>query len=790
MDKLISDFYVALRNLLRAKRYALNVWLALSLGLSISLAMYVLVWHVLYRGLPVPKVDEIHVLESVRKGNAARDALTGAEAQAFAQQLQAPLQMGSFFWNGSVYTGGELPKPITTLSAQASLLGLLGVQPLYGRLLNDADEGSNNVVLSHSFWSDVLGADPAVIGKPFKESDGSKTVVGILAPEFELLMPRVAYIAHMDLKAMQANAATFQNARFFQGYVRMPKENAAQLNDQLSRIGGEVSVASGYARDEFSFRQSSLFERVVGDVRTPLNALLALSALVLLITLANCAHLTAARSAERSHYYALARALGGTRVQQIRVQWLENIILIAAAIGTVVALLFALSGSINLSASQLPLLQDFSFAGALTGAHVWIALALTAVLAWAAMFVLPWIISARVDNDQLRQKAMRPMGRLHRWLTVPAIAASLIAIASGLLYLQSLSQLNAQRLGLDINTTAVTQTWLRSEKPDEWIAMATQLMNAAAKTPDAQAVAITNRIPFTPTNDYNVDINRTNGATLKTWVNSVAGAYQQALGLQLITGRMLTDADQNSGQAALVNEQFSKLYFKGSDPVGQFVSLPPYGSGEMKTFQIVGVFADARMVSPTQNPLPELLLPFGRYPTNGVGLLVKTSADPRPQLRSLSQVVQSTLPGHYAFRTYAIADDLRELSAGQRFFAQFANGFASVALVLALIGIYALIAFDLNLRRQEFALRAAVGANALHQLRSASKLSLNSMVAGCVLGLLGFVWLAKHLQAGLFGELSVGLAAGTATVAVIIGASVALILAARGSLRADPIRHL
>jgi predicted permease len=770
----------AIRSLLRRPRYAASIVGTLSLGLFVSLSMFALVWHVLYRSLPVPDSEQLYILKTLRTETKAAGALTGLEAEQLPRYLPANIKMASYFWNGATYTGGEKPLVVTTMSTDVALFETLQIRPVLGRGLQASDAGSSNILLTDASWRKLFNADPNIIGKPFRQQGGDQIIVGVLPPSFELIMPAVTYFAPIDFQTMRKNTGVHNNARFFEALIRIPTSAAQSFPEQVQHAAQTINTQAGYPAGAFEFQTSRFRDSIVGDIRAPLQALLGLGVLVLLITLANAAHLAASRAAQREQQFAVCNALGASTTQQLLAQSFESLIIATAAATLALIGFVALATTINFNAINLPLLQDFGLSRDLL-----IATVLVLILCALALFAIPLQMRLRANQQTLRGRGLQSIGILHRFLSIPAIACSLVAIGTGALYLQSSRQLQNQPLGLDVTRVLASQTWL-SGAPADWRSKAQRWLDAAKTLPDIQAVGLTNRLPFNPTSNFSHDLNNDRtGKVTKTLVNVVAGDANKVLGYQLLQGREINDQDQQAGHVALVNEQFVRSYFSGKDAIGQFINIPPYGEGEMTPFQIVGIVGDARTVNPALAPVAEITLPFGQYPVNGMAVVVKTSTDSKAQIQTLDQLLPNTLAEHYAFRSYAIADDLFELAAPQRFFTRFANLFAVIAFVMAGIGIYALLAFDLSLRRAEFALRAAIGATAKHQLKAAAKPTLLALCVGGSIGLIAFIALAKQLQPQIFGQLNAANAAGIAIIAVIIGALLAIWFAARSTLKLD-----
>jgi putative ABC transport system permease protein len=780
----------AIRGLLRAPRFSLSVWLTLTLGLSVSLSMFALVWHMLYRALPAPNAEQLYVLQAGRIGAANRDALSGLEAFEMAPMLPNSMSVGSYFWNGTEFIGGEKPKTVTTISAQPELFASLQVGAALGRALVKADEGKDHVVLSNAAWRELFQADPQIVGKVFKERGGDQLIVGVMPASFESLMPSVTYYKSIDPAAMRETSAVFNNARFYESLVRIPEGQLELFHAAAKAAEVRLAAQAGATPATWQYHTTPLRDFVLGNVRAPLQALLGLGFLILLITLANAAHLVAARAAQRVPQFAVAAALGASRIEQALQQLIEAVLLTVSAAISAVALFYLLSKAVDLSVIRLPFLQDFGLSPSLLVASL-----ITVVLTSSALFIIPMRLS-RLDHQQsMRVRGVQTLSSVHRLLTVPAIACGLVAIATGFLYLQSSSQLRTQALGLNIEQTIAAQFWLPGEADPEnqllWVNQAEKVMAHAAQSKAFDGIGLSNRVPFNLVGDYRVSVSNAEQKATEARLNALAGDAMSVLGYQRISGRDLLPV-QGALPVAMVNQSFLQSYFGDQDltqHLGKTVSLPPYGAGEMKSFEIVGVLNDARTINPALKPVPEIFVPLAQYPMNSLQLIAKGTAA-KSRLRELEQIITQALPGQGVYRTYAVQDELNGLSAPQRFFTRFSTLFAVIALVLAMVGIYALMRFDLSVRKQEFALRSAIGASTVNQFQAAARKSMLSMGLGLAFGGLGFFWIAGFLQPQIFGVLNPTLAAGAALILMLLGACFAIGLATRQAARLSIARML
>ena len=251
----------------------------------------------------------------------------------------------------------------------------------------------------------------------------------------------------------------------------------------------------------------------------------------------------------------------------------------------------------------------------------------------------------------------------------------------------------------------------------------------------------------------------------------------KTLGYTLQAGRALNSSDSaTAARVILVSESFAKQYFGKQEALGATVILPPKGTEAPLQFSVVGVLGDARRIAPTVAPRPEVWVPFAQYPAHSLAVLVRGAPG---GLKAVQDVVWQQDPTQAIFRAYAISDDLASLTAAPRFFARFAGLFGWLALTLAVLGTYAILAFNVTERAREFALRTALGARPMMLVQALMWESLTALIPGLVLGLLTAIALGQWLQMQVYGAPSLMLSALLATGLVLITSLAASLAAAR-----------
>ncbi len=771
------------RSLMRAPRFSISVMLTLGLGLAVTLLMWAVLWHAVLEPLPYRDAGALSVLSAERDGQ--NSGLSSAEAEQLPAQLPPGYSLTSFYWNGTTYTGGERPEAVTTVGVAANFFDVIGIRPLLGRGLLDSDGDSANVVIAEFVWRKYFNSDPNIIGKVFKEEGGDSVIVGVAPRSLAYPGREVSYFKAIDWAAQREQSAGYLNARYLEGVLRAPTGIDADVAFKaLMATHAKLGEQLGAPVQDWKLAAQSFEQARRGDVAAPLFALTGLSLLVLLVAATNAAHLVLTRGRQRAAAFGVMDALGASRGDLARVVLLETALLAAFAAG----LAFLLCWTV------WKLSPDLSDSGLAIDPELGVGLILNPKLALAAlvlsMFSIllagaypAWNIAKLGAGSALR--AQRSGARAKHWLGIPGTALSLVALFCAGLFLSSSLALRDQRLGLNVDGVVNAQLFMRGEaggnNGPKFAAQAQALLDGAAKIPGAKSVAISNGVPFTPVFGPRYELSGgpalLGSAVLQTTVISVLGDPIKTLGYTLQAGRALSSSDSaTAARVILVSEGFAKQYFGDKNPLGASVALPPNGSGKPLKFSVVGVLADARRIAPDVAPRPEVWVPFAQYPAHSLAVFVRGAPG---GLKAVQDVVWQQDPTQAIFRAYAISDDLASLTAAPRFFARFAGLFGWLALTLAVLGTYAILAFNVTERAREFALRTALGARPMMLVRALIWESFAALIPGLLLGLLTALALGQWLQMQVYGAPSLMLPALLATSLVLITSLAASLAAAR-----------
>ena len=759
-----------LQRLFRAPGYGLALLATLTLGLSLTVTMFAVVHGVAFAPLPYPDDDQVMVVGSLRPRTGAEGQLTPRDAIETLPQMSSLQAFAYYSYGGADLLHGDRPRNLTLNTVSGQFFNVFGVAPLLGRALNDADIGKPRTVLSHATWQSVFGGDPEVIGKTLKLNWISAEVVGVMPPTFEYPSPEVAiWLAADQQELVDLESGVYNNARFLNGIARLRADvGAEQLNAELqARAQGKGNG------DDWVLRGERLLDAIVGDRQTLLLALLGISALVLLIGCANAAHLVMVRGVDRLGKFAVMRALGASR-QRIAGEFLVEIVVIAtlALVLSIVLATVSMHAFVGLIDSGLPRAAEIR----VTPPVIAFALLTTLVMIVVCGAWPTWRIYRSDIHGALRRRVGLAPGTatVERGLPVVAIALSLAALSTAALLAISAHRLANQDQVAAVDQMLAVQLFPGSRDAAEVADFLERARLASAALPGVERAVLMSGAPFTPVGSLRLDITPVSGTAADSRTmqgRAISGSALEALGIRLVRGRALTAEDRaGSAKVVLLNERAARDLFDGVDPIGRSVAVPPYGSsGDPIDFEVVGIVEDRKLDRvDSASARPELWLPFSQYPVPFGSLLLTSSLAPKSLVRAAESAVWSVDPNQGIYRTFAPADERDAQLAAPRFFARNAAAFAMFALILSMVGVYAVLAVDLSRRRRELALRAALGANRSDALRYVAAKGMLVGIPGVLVGIAMAAAMAQGVGSVLFDV-------SAATPWVVSGASLPLL---------------
>ena len=804
----------AIANLTRNLRYALRMmWRSpgftivavatLGLGIGASTAIFSVVYATLFEPLPYPKAEQLVMVWSQpgqrRSSVSSGDYLEWKRRSTSFQQLEA--------WGGATFNvaTAERPEQIQAALMTPGFFRMTGTPMWLGRdfLPEEGAVGKDKVVImTHRLWSRYFGADQGIIGRQLRMNGEPYTVIGVAPPgmrdrqQSQLMLP-------LAFKPEQIN----HQAR---AYLVM-----GRLKDgvSLEQANAEMQTITRQLADEFPDTNRNLAASVeplqnnfIPD-KTIKNLWLLLGAVgsLLLIGCVNIANLLLARGTTRHREVAIRAALGATRTELFRQFLIESLVL--AVLGGVLGIYLGrviIAGILAILPSQmLP-----------SEADVRISIPVLLFTLFATMFAgllfgcAPAWKSSRLElNDVIKQGGRMGLsgggGRLRRALVVVEFALALTLLASGGLALRSFWNLTSLDLGIDTHnvlTFSLPVSQERFKEPERISPYYRQLLERIESVPGIEAATLTTgmpvrspgmRRPFGIAGAPPVDSANTQNAGLQM----VTPGYFQTFGIRLLRGRHFTEQDNAEGaRVAMVNETLARQYFSGVDPLTQRIVLtqptpngPP--GGTRVEWQIVGVFQDTKGGEGLRgNDNPVIYVPFWQSPWPRASVAVRTSADPEVITRGLGAAVNSVDPDTPLAGVKTMDQIVNETLSFDRFGTVLYGSFAALALLLAVIGIYGVMAFAVAERTHEFGIRMALGAGGGQILGQVLREGLSLALVGLVIGLGGAYMVGRMVQADLYGVSALDVPAFSAVGGVLlVAALLACYFPARLASRVDPM---
>ena len=798
LGALRQDVRFALRGLLRSPGFTLVALLTLALGIGANSAIFSVVRSVLLRPLPYPDADRLVQLwtDHRSRGRAQPEWLSPPEFFDWRDRNRTFATMAAYTSWGPDLTGAGEPEALGGVIVTGDWFKLLGTTPGLGRLLTPADDDAGAqpvIVLSDALWRRRFGADPGVLGRVLQLNGEPWTVVGVLPREFR---PPLATTPEV-YRAMRrpADSRCGRGCIVWRAIGRMkPGVTFAQAQADL---GG---VAAGIARDFPAENQGvgawlvPLHEQITGPTRVPLLALTGAVVFVLLIGCVNLANLLMVRGAGRARELGLRAALGAGRGRLVRQLLTESSLL--ALFGGGLGLLTSVAGSqvlATLVPSGVRGIQRIGVDGVVVGFT-----AAITVLAGLLFGLVPAVQAARTDlMGVLRtsgHESGHRSGRLRDGLVVAELAFAVVLLVGAGLLLRSF--LLMQRLDLGYRSRGVvlvSAAFPRARYADAArIRAATDLLlDRLRANPALKAAELTDLPPLTR-GDQDVTAiplgePRRPGQPESIWYRAVTPGYLRVMGMRLTAGRGLSAQDRDgAARVGVINAEAARIFWPGHDPVGRVLA-----TGEDSTaprITIVGVVASAHHDGPNQPLKPEIFVPFAQTPSRGITVVLEPAGSTETAVAAFRHALHEVDP----LVPVAGADPIEQLVGTAlslpRLYALMIGSFAVAALLLAVLGVYGVMAYAVSLRQREIGVRLALGAAPVAIRRLVLGRGARLAALGLGIGLAGAVFIGRLLRTLLFGvsALDPGTFAGVAALLGMMALS-ACLLPARRAMRVDPL---
>ncbi|MFL6261264.1 MAG: ADOP family duplicated permease [Thermoanaerobaculia bacterium] len=801
--ELRQDAVFALRQLRKAPVFALIAVLTLALGVGATTAIFSLLHAVVLKPLPFPHPERIVQLWRTEHGEdrslSAASFLGFREARSFSALAAS--------WTSSFnLTGDGPPERILGDRVSAGYFEAFGVKPELGRVFSTAEDRPGRdrvVVLSDRLWRERFAADPKVLGRSFRLNGIPYEVIGVLPASFELRAVDSRLWVPVALTPEQA--ANFGNC-----YLRVtgrlrPGVSQAAAEAEVAAIGKRLEPLDQPSRRGQGTRLEPFLDRLLGGYRRRLLILLGAVGCVLLIACVNVANLLLARGGVRAREIAVRAALGAGRGRIVRQLLTESLVLGLA--GGVAGLGLAYAGVRFLKAISPAGVPRLATAG-IDGAAL--AFALGVALAASLLFgLVPALRTARPDLQSMLKEGGRsvssPRDRVRTGLLVAEVALALVLLAGAGLLIRSAVRLQEVEVGFDpsgLLTAQLSLPYADYPAPDRAVRTVLEAVDRAARIPGVASAAAASILPLSRSNSAStLDVEGLDVPEEERLIGNtrqVTAGYFATLRIPLLRGRDFTARDRaGAPYVAVVNRKLARLAWGSEEVLGHRLAYWRDDKGPV-WMEVVGVAGDIRQGDLADETRPEVYLPLEQANSDllgehelSVALVVRAAGDPAAVAGEVRRAVLAADPRLPVFDLLTMEEIRSSLSATTRFNMLLLTALGVIGLLLAVVGIYGVIAYFVSQRTQEIGVRMALGATEGRVLSLVVWQAMRPVLLGLAVGLAGAAAAGRAL-AGLLFEVSATDPATIAGVVLVLAAAALLAswLPAKRAARVEPTRAL
>ena len=795
-DMLLQDVRYALRLMRQRPGYTAIVVITLALGIGANTAMFSAIRGVLLRPLPFAEPSRlVQIWENDRLNQKPRYLVAPANFDDWRRESRSFAQMAAYVSQPASVSGRGEPFHARAILVTPNVFATLGVVPALGRDWTEADGVSPNhrvVILSHAAWLAHFGGDPNVLETTVQLGGSPYRIVGVMPRGFAFPDSGVDLWRPV---ALSPQLLTTRAQHFFDVIARIkPAVGVGAARADLERVAIEAQTKYPQTNDQRGTTMVPLHEAIVGDVRRPMYVLGAAVALLLLIACANVANLMLVQGTSRRREMAVRTALGADRFRLARQLFVEGLLLAAlsGAAGVVLAI-WGTRALARIAADYVPRAGEIHVDLAVLGFAMGLSLGTGLLLAFA-----PALRGSRTSvQGDLREGARGSVGG-GRWmrnaLVVVEIAAAVVLVIAGALLMKSFWRVLHVHPGFTTSAVLTVQTEMpqgRYEKDPAIRQFYDEVIARLGALPGIHGAAVINNLPLS-------------GAGWTSWLTienapPAAGeppevgyrvaspGYLAAMQIALLHGRWFSDADTpESMRVVAVNKALADRFFPNGSAIGSRVRLGPNPKAPWRT--IVGVIDNVHHKGPEVEPAPEAFQPFSQDSLDGLTLVVRADGDRAAIAAAVRATAQSIDPSVVLWRMHWLEQMMDEHLAPRRLAMLIVEGFAVVALALALLGIYGVMSYTVTQRVPEIGVRMALGAGPAAILRMVIRdglaLALPGLAAGAAAALL-----VTRIARGMLFDVSPTdpLAFVTVGIGMLAVALLACYVPARRAAHVDPL---
>ena len=792
LAQILTDMRYGTRQLLKAPGFTVVAILTLAVGIGASSAIFSVVNGVMLRPLPYPEPERVvRVMEVLPQYG--RFAVAPANFLDWRDRNRVFERIAAYTSGNDTITGSEGPERVPRALVSWDTFELLGVAPTLGRSFRkdeDVPQRNKVIVISHGMWQRRFGSDRDILGRTINISGAPVTIVGVMPAGFYFAGRTTEFWRPIALDATNAS----RGAHFLAVVARLKRGISLQQADSEMR-GIATQLAKQYpdTNADESADTVLLHDLIVGPIRPMLLTLFAAVGVLVLIACANVAHLLLVRASVRERELAIRTAMGAGRGRLVRQMIAESLVLALAggAAGVLLAYL-AIAPIQTLGATSLPRVADITL-----DRNV-LAFAFVVTIATGFVFgVAPAWQAARGGVGAVLKESGRSTGarghRIRGLLLVAEVALSLVLLVGATLLIRSFARLTNIDPGFAPEHVLSFQVTLpQTAYPDDprRDAFFDRLLERLRGTPGVQAAGMIQTLPIAA--DYMLSFSiqgrppAAPGHELSANFRVASPGYFESLSIPVMRGRTFTAHDTaKSPMVAVVDDAFARRHFPGEDPIGRGIDV---GNGTDGFYEIVGVVGNVRHEGLDSSPRPTMYIPYKQDVFSGMVMMVRTQGDPAQFAGTARQVVRDIDPALPAFGIAPLSNVITQSVAQRRFSMLLLGVFAFVAVFLAAVGLYGVVAYAVSQRTQEIGLRMAIGAQRRDVLRLVLGNGMKVALLGVGIGVGAALALSRYIATMLFEIDRFDAPSYATTAAVLLAVSaLACYVPARRAMRVDPL---
>ncbi len=817
MDSLIQDVKFGMRLLAKDRGFALTAVATLAICIAANTTIFSIVHSVVMKPLPLAESERILILYNSYPNVGVKRASNGVPDFYDRRRAVTALEDVALYNNQGLSVGEKgSVQQLEGMNVTPSLFRLLRARPELGRIFAEEEGELGNerkVILSHSLWQELFGGDRSVLGRDLRIYGNPYTVVGVMPGDFLFLDPTVRLWRPLAFKPEQKQEYHSNNWEMI-GRLK-PGETIQQVQSQLNALNtGNLDIIPQFKpmliNAGFHTKVLRLQDEVVKDIKGTLYLLWGGVLLVLLIGAVNIANLALARASVRMRELATRCALGAPRWRVMRQLLTENLLL--TTFGSLTGLLlgwWGLRTVATLRFNRIPRGSEIAVDGSVV-----VFILLLSLMVGVLIAVVPMLHTLRVDLSLVFRAEGRAgtSGRgtriVRNALVVTQVAFALVLLVEAGLLLTSFRHILAVKPGFapaGVLTGSVALPSVRYKGDTELLSFARRSLEKMRALPGVEAAGMTTSIPFGHNSSDSVImaegyVMKPGESLISPSQSVVSPGYFEAMRVPLIEGRLFDSRDTPSSQkVVIIDQRLARKFWPNSSPIGKRMFRPDspqdlvQPTATARWYTVAGVVGSVKLralVDPDER-VGAYYFPYEQNPRDDLTFAVRTAAEPAalaPALRKVIQEVDAELP---LFDLQTMEERITESLISRKSPVLLATGFGLVALLLAGIGIYGVLAYMVAQRRREIGIRVALGSSAEGIFRLIAREGILLLGLGFAIGLAGTVGLARYVESVLFGVRPLDPVV-LATVAGVLAtvALVACLLPAQRATRVDPMTAL